>query len=90
MLAAFALCMAFYVLLSPRTTLADLVPLEKRRRCSPIARNRSSKEFGYTDNGRRTQQQNFIIPPDFVRWLANTDRDAEPLEPSARVARCGR
>jgi serine/threonine-protein kinase len=84
LLAAFALCMAFYVLLSPRTTLANLVPLEKAPAVLADRAEQIIKEFGYTATPADTAE-NFIIPPDFVRWLANTNQTLNRWSP-ARVS----
>jgi len=85
LLAAFAICMALYVLLSPLTTLANLVPLDKAPAVLADRAEQIIREFGYTATPADSAQ-NFIIPPDFVRWLANTDQTTNRWSPE-RVSR---
>ena len=69
LLGAFAACLAFYMFLSPRATIAALVPLEKPPAVLADRADQIIKEFGYSTTPADSAQ-NFIVPPDFVRWLA--------------------
>jgi hypothetical protein len=84
LLGAFAACLAFYMFLSPRSTIAALVPLEKAPAVLVDRADQIIKEFGYSTTPADSAQ-NFTIPPDFVRWLANTDDTLNRWSP-ARVS----
>jgi hypothetical protein len=80
-LGAFVACLALYFVLSPRGTLADLVPLEKPPAVLVDRAEQIVKDFGYTTTPADTAQ-NFTRPPDFVRWLINTDQTTNRWHPS--------
>jgi serine/threonine-protein kinase len=84
LIGAFAACLVFYFVLSPRATTADLVPLEKPPAVLADRAEQIVREFGYTTTPADSAQ-NFILPPDFVRWLANTDDTLNRWSP-ARVS----
>ena len=84
LLGAFAACLAFYLFLSPRSTIAALVPLEKAPAVLADRADQIIKEFGYAATPADSEQS-FTVPPDFVRWLANTDDTLNRWSP-ARVS----
>ncbi len=80
---ALVACIAIYVVLSPRATMADLVPLDKSPDVLADRAQQIIAEFGYTDPPSDTAQ-NFVIPPDYPRWLVDTDQTTNRWNP-ARV-----
>ena len=84
LLGAFAACLAFYWFLSPRSTVAALTPLDKAPAVLADRADQIIKEFGYSTTPADSAQS-FVVPPDFVRWLANTDDTMNRWAP-ARVS----
>jgi predicted Ser/Thr protein kinase len=76
---------AIYAVVSPRATMADLVPLDKPPAVLADRAHQIITDFGYTDRPADTAQ-NFRIAPDFPRWLVDTDATVNRWNPS-RVAR---
>jgi serine/threonine-protein kinase len=72
LVAALAAALASYWTLSPRVTMADLVPLDKPPAVLADRAQQVIAEFGYTDAPADTAQ-GFVIPVDYSRWLAATD-----------------
>jgi eukaryotic-like serine/threonine-protein kinase len=70
-----------YALFSARATMADLVPLEKPPAVLADRAQQILADFGYTDTPADTAQD-FIIPPDFPRWLVDTDPTVNRWKPS--------
>jgi len=64
---------ALYAALSPRATMADLVPLDKAPAVLADRARQIVASFGYTETPIDTAQ-GFTVPPDFPRWLVETDR----------------
>ena len=85
LIAALAVSLAAYWALSPRETLADLVPLDKPPAVLADRADQIIKNFGYTDTPSDTAQ-GFRIPPDYSRWLADTDSTTNRWNP-ARVSK---
>jgi predicted Ser/Thr protein kinase len=73
LLAALLVSMFIYAILSPRATMADLAALEKAPAVLADRANQIIVDFGYTETPADTDQ-NFRIPPDYPRWLAETDQ----------------
>ena len=63
---------ALYIVLAPRATIADLVPLEKPPAVLADRAQQIIREFGYTDTPV-DRASGFVIPPDYPRWLVTTD-----------------
>jgi Protein kinase domain len=78
---ALVACLAVYWMLSPRITLADLVPLDKAPAVLADRAQQIIAEFGYPDAPADTAQD-FRIPPDYPRWLADTDSSTNRWNPS--------
>jgi serine/threonine-protein kinase len=85
LLAALVASIAVYVVVSPRMTMADLVPLDKAPAVLADRAQQIAAEFGYADAPADTAQS-FTIPPDYPRWLAETDQTTNRWNPS-RVAK---
>jgi serine/threonine-protein kinase len=83
--AFFIACAAIYVVLSPRMTIADLVPLEKPPAVLADRAQQIIAEFGYADAPADTAQ-NFRLGVDYPRWIVETDQSLDRWTP-ARVAK---
>ena len=81
LVAAFLLMTAVYAWLSPRATMADLVPLEKPPAVLADRALQILRDFGYTDTPGDTAE-NFIVPPDFRLWIVDVDQTVERWNPS--------
>jgi protein kinase-like protein len=81
LVAAFLVMIAIYALLSPRATMADLVPLEKPAAVLADRALQILRDFGYADAPADTAE-NFIIPPDFRLWIVEIDQTVERWNPS--------
>jgi serine/threonine-protein kinase len=66
-------CIASYAVLSPRATMADLVPLEKPPAVLADRAQQIVRDFGYSD-APADSANDFLIPPDYPRWLIATDQ----------------
>ncbi len=73
LIAAFAVCAVAYALLSPRATMAHLAGIDKPPAVLADRAQRIITDFGYSDAVADTAQ-NFRIPPDYPRWLVDTDQ----------------
>src|SRR5439155_20227332 len=72
LLAAFFTCLAVYALLSPRATMADLVPLDKPPAVLADRAQQILMEFGYTDPPADSADS-FELGTDYARWITDTD-----------------
>ena len=81
LITALAACIALYAILSPRATMADLVPLEKPPAVLADRAQQILTEFGYTEPPADTAER-FIIPPDFRLWLVETDETLDRWNPA--------
>jgi serine/threonine-protein kinase len=84
LVAALLASLAIYATVSPRATMADLVPLEKPPAVLADRADQILADFGYLDRPVDTDQS-FVTPPDFPRWLVETDQTTDRWSPS-RVA----
>jgi Protein kinase domain len=75
---------AIYVVFAPRATMAALVPLEKAPAVLADRARQMLADFGYQDSPADSDQS-FVVPPDFPRWLIETDETPNRWNPS-RVA----
>jgi serine/threonine-protein kinase len=81
LVAAFLTMLAIYTLVSPRATMADLVPLEKPPAVLADRTLQILRDFGYADPPADTAQ-NFIIPPDFRLWVIDNDQTVDRWNPA--------
>jgi len=75
LIAALAASIAIYAWLTPFSSIASRVPLDKS---APVLADRAQQilsDFGYGDRPEDTDQ-NFRTPPDVQQWLADTDSSA--------------
>jgi len=84
LLGVLAASIAIYVWLSPKSSIAALVPLEKPPAVLADRAQQILADFGDTDPPADTDQ-NFLTPPDFERWVADTDQSTNRWS-RARVA----
>jgi serine/threonine-protein kinase len=70
-----------YAFVSPRATMAALVPLDKAPAVLADRAGQILEEFGYADVPADTAH-GFMIPPDFPRWLVQTDATSTRWSPS--------
>ncbi len=84
LLAVPILAFALYVVLSPRATLAALVPMSKPPAVLEDRAQQIVASFGYTDTPADTAT-GFRVTPDFPRWLVATDGSVQRWS-RARVA----
>src|SRR5262245_22705584 len=85
LLALLGACIALYFVLAPSATMADLVALEKAPAVLADRAQQIIHEFGYADTPVDSAHS-FGIPPDYPRWLVNTDDTANRWSPR-RVAK---
>ena len=88
MLAALIVSIAIYAVVSPRATMADLVPLDKPPAVLADRALQILVDFGYTDAPADTAQ-NFIIPPDFQSWVVETDATLSRWNPDRHPMTAG-
>jgi serine/threonine-protein kinase len=74
---------AVYGWLAPRSSITALVPLDKPPAVLADRAQQVLSDFGYSE-AIGDADQNFVIPPDFPRWLAETDSSTNRWSP-ARV-----
>jgi serine/threonine-protein kinase len=84
LVAALAMAFAIYIVLSPRATMASLVPLEKPAAVLADRAQQIIAAFGHPERPTDTDT-GFNIAPDFPRWLVSTDGSTARWNP-ARVA----
>ena len=72
LIGALVASIAIYAWLSPKSSIAALVPLDKAPAVLADRAQQILTDFGYTDAPADTDQ-NFQTPRDFQRWLADTD-----------------
>jgi hypothetical protein len=72
LVAFLVISLAVYAFASPRATMAALVPLERAPAVLADRAQQMLVDFGYKDAPFDTEH-NFAIPPDFPRWLVETD-----------------
>jgi hypothetical protein len=75
---------AVYAAFAPRATMADLVPLDKAPAVLADRAQQVLADFGYPERPADTAQ-GFVVPPDFPKWLVETDQTTERWSP-ARMA----
>jgi protein kinase-like protein len=73
LVAALLAACVIYAVLSPRATMAGLVPLDKPPAVLADRAQQILGEFGYTDRPADSAE-GFVIPPDFGLWRVGTDR----------------
>src|SRR3954469_21928991 len=83
LIAALVASMVMYAALTPFSSIAAHVPLEKPPAVLADRAQQILADFGYGDQPADTDQ-NFIAPPDFQQWLADTDNSTNRWS-SARV-----
>jgi serine/threonine-protein kinase len=83
LIAALVASIVVYASLTPFSSIAAHVPLEKAPAVLADRAQQILADFGYGDQPADTDQ-NFIAPPDFQQWLADTDNSTNRWS-SARV-----
>jgi len=81
MVAMVVAMVAAYAWLSPRATMAGLVPLERAPAVLADRAQQVLRDFGYTDAPADTAES-FIIPPDFRLWIAESDATTDRWNPA--------
>jgi hypothetical protein len=81
LMAAVVACLAIYAAFSPLGTMASQVPLEKAPAVLADRAQQVLADFGYPGTPVDTAQ-NFVIPPDFRRWLVETDATRDRWNPA--------
>ena len=82
LVAALLACIAVYATLSPRATMADLVPLDKPPAVLADRAQQILAEFGYAGARRPTRRSNFTIAAGLPRWLVETDQTPHRWNPA--------
>jgi len=72
LVAALILSIVMYAALTPLSSVAAHVPLEKPPAVLADRAQQILTDFGYADQPADTDQ-NFVAPPDFQQWLADSD-----------------
>ncbi len=80
-LAATAACLLIYAMVSPTGTIANLAPLEKAPAVLADRAQQIIAGFGYAETPLDTAQ-NFSIPPDFRRWIVDSDSSMDRWNPA--------
>src|SRR5262245_16235135 len=80
---ALVACVVVYALFAPLAPLAGLGPLEKAPAVLADRAQQITASFGYADVPADSAQ-GFVIPPDFPRWLVDSDQTTNRWNP-ARV-----
>jgi len=76
LLAALVGCVAVFAMMSPRATMADLVPLDKSPAVLADRAQQIVAEFGYGDPPGDSAQS-FEVGMDYARWIVDTDQTAD-------------
>jgi hypothetical protein len=81
LLAVVMFCTIAYAVVSPRGTFANLAPLEKAPEVLADRATQILGDFGYAEKPVDSAQS-FIIPPDFRRWVVETDSSQDRWNPA--------